>query len=146
MRGYATIRQRWRKGDVVALRLPMPPERLYADPRVRMDVGRTALRRGPLIYCVEEADNSGGSVQTLTLPRDAAIEPERREDLLGGIVTLTTTAKRLLSAPNSPLYAPSPPALQDVMLTALPYFLWANREAGSMQIWLAESVDPVPTQ
>ena len=124
----------------------MPPERLYADPRVRMDVGRTALRRGPLIYCVEEADNSGGSVQTLTLPRDAAIEPERREDLLGGIVTLTTTAKRLLSAPNSPLYAPSPPALQDVMLTALPYFLWANREAGSMQIWLAESVDPVPTQ
>jgi uncharacterized protein len=146
MRGYATIRQRWRKGDVVALRLPMPPERLYADPRVRTDVGRTALRRGPLIYCVEEADNSGGSVQTLTLPRDAAIEPERREDLLGGIVTLTTTAKRLLSAPDSPLYAPSPPALQDVMLTALPYFLWANREAGSMQIWLAESLDPVPTQ
>ena len=134
MRGYATIRQRWRKGDVVALRLPMPPERLYADPRVRMDVGRTALRRGPLIYCVEEADKSGGSVQTLTLPRDAAIEPERREDLLGGIVTLTTTARRLMPAPDAPLYTPSPPTSDEAVLAAIPYFLWANREAGSMQV------------
>ena len=145
-RGYATIRRHWMKGDVVALRLPMPPERLYADPRVRMDVGRVALRRGPLIYCVEEADNPDGSVQTLTLPRDATIEPERRKDLLGGIVTLRTIAKRLLSAPDSPLYTPSPPASHDAMLTALPYFLWANREPGSMQVWLAESVDRVRTQ
>ena len=119
----------------------MPPERLYADPQVRMDLGRVALRRGPLIYCVEEADNPGGPVQTLTLPRDATIEPERRKDLLGGIVALRTTARRLLPAPDSPLYAPSPPASHDVMLTALPYFLWANREPGSMQVWLAESVD-----
>jgi DUF1680 family protein len=145
-RGYATVRRLWSKGDVVALRLPMPPERLYADPRVRMDVGRVALRRGPLIYCAEEADNPGGPVQTLTLPRDATIEPERRKDLLGGIVTLRTTARRLLPAPDSPLYTPSPPASHDAMLTALPYFLWANREPGSMQVWLAESVDRAPTQ
>jgi uncharacterized protein len=145
-RGYATIRRRWRKGDVVALRLPMPPERLYADPRVRMDVGRTALRRGPLIYCVEEADNPGGSVQTLTLPRDAAIELERREDLLGGIVTLRAAAKRLLFGPDSLLYSCSPPASRDTMLTAIPYFLWANREPGSMQVWLAENVDQTRRQ
>ena len=44
---------------MVALHLPMPAERLHAHPRVRMDVGRVALRRGPLIYCVEEADNPG---------------------------------------------------------------------------------------
>jgi DUF1680 family protein len=145
-RGYATIRRHWSKGDVVALRLPMPPERLYADPRVRMDVGRVALRRGPLIYCVEEADNPGGPVQTLTLPQDASIEPEMRKELLGGIVTLRTAAKRLLPAPDSPLYTPWPPASHDAVLTALPYFLWANREPGSMQVWLAESVDQAPRQ
>ncbi len=139
-RGYATIRRHWRKGDVVALSLPMPPQRLYADPRVRMDVGRAALRRGPLVYCVEEADNPGGSVQTLTLQRDAAIEPERREDLLGGIVTLRAAAKRLLFGPDSLLYSPSPPASHDAVLTAIPYFLWANRDPGSMQVWFAENV------
>jgi DUF1680 family protein len=61
--GYATIRRAWRKGDVVTLDLEMPAERLYAHPNVRTDVGRTAPRRGPLIYCVEEADNPGGPVQ-----------------------------------------------------------------------------------
>ena len=62
--GYATIHRVWREGDVVTLDLKMPAERLYAHPNVRMDVGRAALRRGPLIYCVEEADNPGGPVQT----------------------------------------------------------------------------------
>ncbi len=62
--GYATIHRVWQKGDTVTLDLKMPAERLYAHPNVRMDVGRAALRRGPLIYCVEEADNPGGPVQT----------------------------------------------------------------------------------
>ena len=75
-RGYATIHRLWRAGDAVTLDLPMPAERLYAHPNVHMDVGRTALRRGPLIYCFEEADNPGGAVQTLMLPRSAEIEAE----------------------------------------------------------------------
>ena len=57
-------------GDTVALDLPMPPERIYAHPAVAADVGRVALKRGPLVYCVEEADNPGGPVQRLRLPRD----------------------------------------------------------------------------
>src|SRR5271166_4193576 len=63
-RGYATVHRIWSKGDVAALGLPMPAERLFAHPSVRMDVGRVALRRGPLIYCLEEADNPGDPVQT----------------------------------------------------------------------------------
>ena len=47
----------------------MPAERIYAHPAVRMDVGRVALKRGPLVYCVEEVDNPGGPVQRLKLPR-----------------------------------------------------------------------------
>ena len=87
-RGYATIRRQWRAGDVVTLDLPMPAERLYAHPNVRMDVGRVALRRGPLIYCVEEADNAGGPVQSLTLPRSAPLEAKWRDDLFDGAMTL----------------------------------------------------------
>ena len=56
------------------LDLPMPAERIYAHPGVRMDVGRVALKRGPLVYCVEEADNPGGRVQRLKLPRSAELE------------------------------------------------------------------------
>ncbi len=140
VRGYATIHRIWNAGDVVALRLPMPAERLFAHPSVRMDVGRVALRRGPLIYCVEEADNPGDPVQTLALPRSASIEAKWREDLFGGVMTLAASAKRLAPGDtNEALYSTTPPATREAELTALPYHLWANREPGSMQVWIAEA-------
>ena len=109
-RGYATIHRTWSAGDVVALNLPMPPERLYAHPNVRMDVGRVALRRGPLIYCVEEADNSGAAVQRLTLPRAADLQTEWRADLFDGAVALTAAARRLTPGDDAgALYATAPP-------------------------------------
>jgi hypothetical protein len=58
--GYATTPRVWRKGDAVSFDLKMPAERFYAHPNVRMDVGLAALRRGPLIYCVEEAGIPAG--------------------------------------------------------------------------------------
>jgi len=137
-RGYAAISRRWSAGDVVALDLPMPPERLYAHPNVGMDVGRVALRRGPLIYCVEEADNAGGPVQRLTLPRDATLRAERAE-AFGGVTMLKAPAKQLVPADDSALYSTTPPTTRDATLAAIPYFLWANREPGSMQVWIAET-------
>src|SRR5690606_38716788 len=61
--GYVTLHRSWAKGDSIALDLPMPAERIFAHPAVVMDAGRVALKRGPLVYCVEEADNPGGAVQ-----------------------------------------------------------------------------------
>jgi uncharacterized protein len=138
-KGYATIHRVWRKGDAVTLDLKMPAERLYAHPNVRMDVGRAALRRGPLIYCVEEADNPGGPVQVLTLPRSAPLEAKWRTDLFGGAMTLKANAKRLIPGEQTgALYSTEPPSPQDAWLVALPYYLWANRAPGSMQVWVAE--------
>ncbi|THD49912.1 MAG: glycoside hydrolase family 127 protein, partial [Bradyrhizobium sp.] len=127
-RGYATIRRRWSAGDVVTLALPLPPERIYAHPSVRQDVGRVALRRGPLIYCLEEADNDGGPVQSLALPRHAKIEAKWRDDLFGGVTTLTAEAVRLTSSDDEKaLYSRLAPALRPATLVAVPYYLWANR-------------------
>ena len=141
-RGYATIHRRWSSGDVVTLTLPMPPERLYAHPNVRMDVGQVALRRGPLIYCVEEADNAGGPVQSLTLPRRSSLEARWRDDLFDGAMTIAASAARLIpSDAEGALYSTASPAGRNASLTALPYHLWANRQPGSMQVWIAEAVE-----
>jgi uncharacterized protein len=138
--GYLTISRRWQAGDVVTLELPMPAQRIYAHPAVRMDVGRVALKRGPLVYCAEETDNPGGPVQRLKLPRQSTVKPERRFDLFGGIVTLTADATRLQeNGWQNALYRSDPPAETPTTLTALPYYLWANRGAGSMLVWLPES-------
>jgi uncharacterized protein len=137
--GYATIRRRWEKGDVVTLDLPMPGERIYAHPNVRMDVGRVALQRGPLIYCVEEADNPGEVVQTMKLPREAKLEARQRRDLFDGIVTLETSVVRLFPAEaGDRLYSSRQPAERLANATAVPYFLWNNRGPGSMLVWIPE--------
>jgi DUF1680 family protein len=105
-----------------------------------MNVGRLALKRGPLVYCVEEADNPGGSVQRLKLSRAAPLKPEQRTDLFGGVVTLTAPAVRLAGDDwKETLYRSEAPAEVPTNLTALPYYLWNNRGAGSMLVWLVEA-------
>lgn len=136
--GYATIHRTWKKGDKVTLDLPMPAVRLFANPAVIMDVGRVALKRGPLVYCIEEADNPGGRVQRLKLPRNSQIEVQQTP-LFDGIVTLTASAKAIDEADWTTLYRTAPAAEQPATLTALPYYLWANRGQGSMVVWIPES-------
>ena len=71
--GYVPIRRTWSRGDAVALDLPMPVERIYAHPDVTMDIGRVCLKRGPFVYCAEQADNAV-PVPRVRLPRNAGVE------------------------------------------------------------------------
>jgi DUF1680 family protein len=137
--GYVTVRRTWQKGDKIALDLPMEAERVYANPGVIMDIGRVALRRGPLVYCLEEADNAGGAVQRLKLPRNAALKSSQRADLFGGAVTISASARAIDPSDFHELYRTSPPKEADATLTALPYYLWANRGKGSMVVWIPEA-------
>src|SRR5208337_2098719 len=101
-----------------------------------------ALRRGPLVYCVEEADNGGGPVQSLAVPRRSSLEGRWRDDLFDGAMTLAARAVRLVPGDaEGALYSTDPPVGENVELTALPYHLWANREPGSMEVWIAEAVE-----
>jgi DUF1680 family protein len=137
--GYVTINREWQAGDTIALTLPMPAERLYAHPGVVMDAGRVALRRGPLVYCIEEADNPGGRVQRLKIKRDADLLTSTRSDLCGGVVTLCAPASVIDESDWSSLYRTAPPRETDATLTAIPYYLWANRGQGSMVVWIPEN-------
>ena len=138
--GYLSITRSWHAGDTIALDLPMPPQRIYAHPAVKENVGRVALKRGPLVYCVEEADNPGGHVQQLQLPQDAEIVAQNRDDLFDGIVTLTAPAERIEAKDwADDLYRTSPPVRSESKLIALPYYLWNNRGSGSMQVWICEA-------
>jgi DUF1680 family protein len=138
-RGYLEIDRVWRAGDTVNLDLPMPVERIYANPRVTADVGRVALRRGPLIYCAEQIDNDV-PVELLRVPRDGCVRAEPRADLFDGVVAVVAEALRAEEKRDSlSLYADAPAALSPAEVTAIPYFLWSNRGSGRMMVWLPES-------
>ena len=136
-RGYATIRRRWQRGDTVTLDLAMPVERIYAHPDVQADQGRVALKRGPIVYCVEAVDTSAPP-RLLKLPRESAIVAKLEPDLLGGVATLSGTAVAIRPADES-LYRTAPWPAEGVPFKAVPYPVWDHREAGEMVVWLPET-------
>ncbi len=105
----------------VELKLPMPVRRVRAHEGVGEDRGRAAIQRGPLVYCLEDADN--GPLRELVLPLDAPLAVESRPDLLGGIVVIQSRGR------SGPRKTP-----QEVR--AVPYYAWANRGKGEMAVWL----------
>ena len=129
--GYARILRTWKEGDVVEVDLPMPVRRVLAHPAVKDDEGRVALERGPLVYCAEWVDNDG-RVSHLIVPDEAALETERQEELLGGLVVIRGEVEALYEgrAPNSRETRKKP-------FLAIPYYAWAHRGQGEMAVWLA---------
>lgn len=149
VRGYARLQRKWRRGDVVELSLPMPVQRLKANPRVEANRGRVALQRGPLVYCLEAVDN-GGHVRNLVLPPEVPLTAQFRADLLGGVTVIQGPARAMHRVAWPGLYLPAgqAPGVTNVQFTAIPYFANANRSPGEMQVWIAETpeaADPLPS-
>jgi uncharacterized protein len=138
-RGYVRLDRTWHSDDQVTIVLDMTVQRLYAHPNVRQDRSRVALRRGPLVYCLERIDNSV-PLNRISLTRDAAFEVRFEEKLLSGVVTLQAlaTAEASEDWPHT-LYRPEPPRSEPANITAVPYYAWDNREPGEMLVWLREA-------
>ncbi|MBS0196602.1 MAG: glycoside hydrolase family 127 protein [Planctomycetes bacterium] len=141
VKGYIVIDREWKKGDRVALSLPMPVRRVEANPNLAENRGRLAIARGPLVYCVEGADIDA-PFWSFAVPADAALTTSRRPDLLGGVVTIQGTAV-VAQQPEwtGTLYRTSSKP-RSVGFTAIPYYAWDNRSPGPMQVWLPSSPPP----
>jgi DUF1680 family protein len=136
--GYTHIRRTWQDGDAVALELPMPAERIYAHPDVRADVGCAALRRGPLVYCLEQADHAV-PLHRVLLPAQAELTARFDPELLGGVVVLEGRGAALADAGwDDVLYRTTPPETEPCDIRAIPYYAWDNRTPGPMTVWLHE--------
>jgi DUF1680 family protein len=143
---YFQIRRRWNAGDTIHLVLDMTPRLIVANSRVRENVGRVAVERGPLVYCLEQPDQSGvGSIfdVSVAVGREPGKEftAEFKPDLLGGILTLRhkgiVTTKPLADEPLYQAFDRTPRrAGREVDLTFIPYYAWANREPTAMEVWV----------
>lgn len=137
--GYLSLDRAWKEGDQIELEMDMPVTLMRANPRVYENAGKIAVTRGPVVYCLEEADNTRNLHlvrlgETKAADFDAAWKPEK----LGGIVELKSPGVRetdagwgetLYSADNEISFTPA-------TLTWIPYYSWANREPGEMRVWI----------
>jgi DUF1680 family protein len=136
--GYLRLARTWQPGDTIALDLPMPIEPIYAHPDVAADAGRVALRRGPLVYCLEQVDHAV-PLHRVALGDVSRLEARDEPELLGGVVTIAGTGAALdVAGWEGTLYRAEPPQAQACEIRAIPYYAWDNRAAGPMAVWLPQ--------
>ncbi|GHO54538.1 glycoside hydrolase family 127 protein [Ktedonobacter robiniae] len=136
-KGYVRIERRWQSGDQIVLNLAMPVMRVYAHPDVRENSNQVALQRGPLVYCLEGADNAV-PLHHIRLPETATLESRFEPELLGGVTVIEGPATVVESEDwSDTLYKTTPPQSHAHTLTAIPYYVWDHRQAGEMCVWIS---------
>ncbi len=136
-RGYAKIHREWTGRDEVALSLDMPVERVSSHPSARQMSGKTALQRGPIVYCLEEADNPVTPLARISLPYESELSVEYKPDLLGGVAVLTGMGEVINDQGwDGVLYSSKKPVTEPFPIKAVPYCVWDNREPGQMLVWV----------
>ncbi|TAL03579.1 MAG: glycoside hydrolase family 127 protein [Verrucomicrobia bacterium] len=136
---YYEMRGAWKAGDIIDLDLQMDTELIEANPLVEETLGQVAIKRGPIVYCLESVDLPRG-VRPLdvNLPSDIKLRARYDQRLLGGVVVLEGTAFARTNANwSGQLYRElktSKPA--PIKLRLIPYSVWANRGLGEMSVWL----------
>ncbi|WP_104108873.1 glycoside hydrolase family 127 protein [Arthrobacter sp. N199823] len=147
--GWAQVEREWRTGDRVQLVVPMVVSAHISHPHLDATRGSAAVVRGPLVYCAEQQDNetsvddliidSAGVAQARTL--DAAAPSLSSTPALGADVVTLTMPVRVAEAADAELYPLLGHSGTDTVFTPgtatlVPYFLWGNRQAQPMRVWL----------
>lgn len=120
-RGFLVLSRRWQPGDTIDYVMEMPVQQVHARPEVEADRDRVAVQRGPLVYCLEQADNPELVYDMFAVRPGISFGMEQRDEL-GGMVGLTGFDGQQ-------------------QYRFIPYHLWDNREPGFMQVWLKEEED-----
>ena len=137
--GYLSIARKWKKGDVVEVHFDMIPRIVKANPKVEADHGRVAVERGPIVYCAEWPDNRF-NVHSILLNQHPQFKVTDKPELLYGIRQITTDAQALSYDKAGKLVT------KDVELTLIPYYAWAHRGEGDMEVWLPIDVSATSAQ
>lgn len=135
--GYAVLKRIWKKDDKVEVVLPMEIQKIAANEKLKEDAGKVALQRGPLVYCAESMDNAG-KTSNIILPSGTNFTASFDAGLLNGVMVLkgssvaviTDTLRNRIQTVDQPF-------------VAIPYYAWANRGKGEMNVWFPELVKDV---
>lgn len=112
-----------------------------ANPLVKEDIGKIAIMKGPLVYCMEEVDNES-NLPAYYINSSSKLEEYYDEKLLGGTMVIQCDGKKIIQDgwENGKLYSEQKPKFQEKKLTFIPYPYWGNRKTGEMLVWIKELI------
>ncbi len=134
--GYLYVDGTWNKGDAIKLELQMEARFMKADSRVRENAGKVAVVKGPVVYCVEEADNSKDLHLYKVNP--AAGLTESSVVIEGqSFPALIAKGLKKKAEESGELYNEyTEDEFEEVNITYIPYYAWANRGENEMAVWM----------
>jgi DUF1680 family protein len=136
---YAAIERTWRPGTTVDLSLDMPAQLIESHPLVEETTNQVAVKRGPVVYCLESTDLPRGiSLASVRVPSDVEWKPRFDSDLLEGISILEgTLVSRKVGDWQGRLYREfNRPEATPFTAKLIPYYAWSNRGPSEMTVWL----------
>jgi DUF1680 family protein len=138
---YLELNQKWSVGDIIELDLPMQATLMEANPLVEETRNQVAVKRGPVIYCVESTDLPGRSIFDIIIPVAASFRAEPIKISNAEMMSLKSEAKYI----NNPSFRDqlyreiSQANPKTIPVTLIPYFAWGNRGQSEMTVWLSYS-------
>ena len=137
-KGYAVINRMWNKGDLISFDLNMEVKKVMANEKVNANINRFALEFGPIVYCLEGPDHTDNSVMNILIDKNVQVSKEFKPDLLHGVMTLKMRGVAYKAMENSDSLAKN-----NIDVTAIPYYSWANRGPSEMLVWLPHEISAV---
>lgn len=123
--GYFYILRKWKNGDTVQLKFGITAQLVYANTYVEDDAGKVAVMRGPVVFCLEEADN-GKNLSELMI---GTIESHCENSVI-------LNGYREHTMDSIALYSTNPPSIEETTIKAIPYSHWGNTGEGEMKVWV----------
>lgn len=127
-KGYLPITRKWKKGDRVEIKFDNSARIIHSSDKIKTNIGKIAIERGPIVYCAEWPDNDF-NITSMILYLNPALS-EKRESKLHGIVQLNMDAQTVDRNDAGEL------VVKKVNLSLIPYYAWAHRGEGCMKVWL----------
>ncbi|TMI62562.1 MAG: glycoside hydrolase family 127 protein [Bacteroidetes bacterium] len=132
--GYAVVESDWKKGDIVEIDIPLRSQIVKARPELKQDSNRVAIQRGPIVYCIEGADNNG-KAWNIIIPENTKFEAIDYKVQDENIKALTAEVP-VVSVGEDGLSIKT----EKKKIIAIPYYTWANRGKNEMQVWLPTKI------
>lgn len=135
--GYAVVEAEWKKGDVVDIDFPMEVRMIAAKDSLKQDNNRIAIQRGPLVYCIEGADNDN-KAWNIIVPENTSFKAIPYKILTENVIALQAELPVLSVNENG-----TEVKTEKKKITAIPYYTWANRGKNEMQLWLPTKISSI---
>ncbi|WP_317124798.1 glycoside hydrolase family 127 protein [Aureibaculum luteum] len=134
---YVTITRKWKKGDVIAIDMPMDVNLLEGNAKIEEVRNQVAIKRGPLVYCLETPDlPENTSILDMYLPLDTKFTSTYKKDLLGGITAIEGTLKVRKDKKEGMYHELDNVQWESINTQFVPYYSWSNRGTAEMTVWL----------